>query len=285
MGNSKTYIPDRFQKEVRSHLVLNFAEHIHYPLMLGIFGPPGCGKTFQLRLLLEELGVSVRSISASDLESERAGEPGKHVVTTYTLASKDIASGRPTAIVIDDFDTTVGEWENNTGTVNHQQVIAQIMHLADSPTLLERHGTTKRVPVFITGNDFSKLYPPLRRPGRMLSFFWSPSNDELEAIASRILDFLPTEVTQQLVSQYSKAPISFFTEIRVRLLRESCFQLVNRIGSNMKDVVLDPSRFKGYTLASFDPGSVDSSKVFNIAQQIIEVSNASNTAHLQVYRA
>ena len=44
------------------------------------------------------------------------------------------ATREPAAVIVDDFDTTVGEWEHSTTTVNHQQVLAQLMHLADSPT-------------------------------------------------------------------------------------------------------------------------------------------------------
>lgn len=285
MSDTQTFIPTRFQDEIRSHLLLNYAEHSFYPLILGIFGPPGNGKTFQLRSTLRELGVSARSISAADLESERAGEPGKLVVTTYVTAAREISQGNPTAIVIDDFDTTVGEWEHNTGTVNHQQVIAQVMHLADSPTQLEKIGTTRRVPIFLTGNDFSKLYPPLRRPGRMLSFYWSPDIDETETIVTRILDFLPQDTLRRLIVDYATAPISFFTEIRVRLLRDASAELVRHLGNNMQSVVMDPSRFRTYTLASFDPEAIEPSRVFKIAQQIIEVTEAANKPHLRVYKS
>lgn len=111
------------------------------------------------------------SINAADLESDRAGTPGKLVLDTYANAGHRIEEGTPAAVVVDDFDTTVGEWENSTTTVNHQQVLAQLMHLADSPT--EAAGKRlRRVPVVITGNDLSKIYPPLRRPGRMRAFPW-----------------------------------------------------------------------------------------------------------------
>ena len=281
----QAFIPNRFQDEVRSHLVLNYAEHSHYPLILGIFGSPGNGKTFQLRSTLRNMGVSIRSISAADLESERAGEPGKLVVTTYVMAASEIARGDPAAIVIDDFDTTVGEWEHNTGTVNHQQVIAQVMHLADSPTQVEKIGTVRRVPIFLTGNDFSKLYPPLRRPGRMLSFFWSPDASEVESIVATILDFLPPAILKRLVAEYHTAPISFFTEIRVRLLREACSRVVGRLDSNIRSVVMEPERYKMYTLASFDHDSIEPSNVFNIARQVASMAEAASVAHLQIYKS
>jgi len=39
-------------------------------------------------------------------------------------------------------------------------------HAEPPPTVIERLGRVRRVPIFTTGNDFFKLYPPLRRPGR-----------------------------------------------------------------------------------------------------------------------
>ncbi len=280
MSDASAFIPTRFQDEIRSHLILNYAEHPDYPLILGIFGPPGNGKTFQLRSMLRELGVSIHSISAADLEDERAGQPGKLVVTSYIVAASEITKGHPAAIVIDDFDTTVGEWEHNTGTVNHQQVIAQVMHLADSPTQLEKVGTVRRVPVFLTGNDFSKLYSPLRRPGRMLSFYWTPNAEEAEAIVASILNFLPGDAVRGLLKNYPTAPVSFFAEIRVRLLREASARIVRRVGNDMRPVIMDPSRFRTYTLASFDPDSIEPSRIFVIAQQVQEATDAANIAHL-----
>jgi hypothetical protein len=157
-------IPARFVRAVRQHLLLNFMELGDYPVILGIVGMPGEGKTFQLRTILDSLGVEQRSISAADLESENAGEPGKLLLAEYVRASQNIASGTPSALVIDDIDTTVGEWANNTGTVNHQQILAQLMHLADRPSMLERLRPVRRIPIFTTGNDFSKIYPRCAGP-------------------------------------------------------------------------------------------------------------------------
>ena len=285
MTDTVALIPGRFQNEIRTHLILNYSEHPGYPLILGIFGPPGNGKTFQLRSMLRKLDVSVHSISAADLEDERAGQPGKLVVTTYVIAATEIAKGQPAAIVIDDFDTTVGEWEKNTGTVNHQQVIAQVMHLADNPTQLEKVGSVRRVPVFLTGNDFSKLYPPLKRPGRMLAFYWTPDAAETEEIVRTILDFVPHSEVKILVEKYSTAPISFFAEIKVRLLREASAQIVSRVANDMRLVVREPSRFQRYTHAAFDSGSIDLSQLFRIAEQVKESTDAADVAHLRLYRS
>lgn len=284
MNERTVFIPLRFLDEIRTHLFLNFSDQSDYPVIMGIFGSPGNGKTFQLRATLRDMGVSILSISAADLESDRAGEPGKLVQTTYFKGAIEIASGNPAALVIDDFDTTVGEWDHNTGTVNHQQVIAQIMHLADRPTEIEKIGTVRRVPIFLTGNDFSKLYSPLKRPGRMIALYWAPDAQETEAIVGAILDFLPRDTLTRLVNEYCEAPISFFAEIRIRLIREASARLIKRNGNDMKSVVTDPNRFRQYVAASFDSEVIKPSRVFEVAQQAWDSFEASNTAYLEVRR-
>lgn len=70
-------IPNRFVVKVDAHMLGNMLDIPHYPLILAIVGRPGMGKTYQLRNYLKEVDVSVFSISAADLESDRAGEPAK----------------------------------------------------------------------------------------------------------------------------------------------------------------------------------------------------------------
>ena len=163
-------IPERFKRQIETHLLGNILEIDKYPLILAIVGKPGMGKTLQLRKYLEILGINAFSISSSDLESEVAGAPAKLLKTQYVEASINISRKNPSALVIDDIDTTVGEWKQNTGTVNHQGILAFLMHIADNPCHIEGLGNVNRVPVFFTGNNFELLYEPLRRPGRTLRF-------------------------------------------------------------------------------------------------------------------
>ena len=118
-------IPVRFKSEVDQHLVFNFAGISAWPLVLGIFGRPGDGKSFQVRTHIERRGALAVSINAADLESDRAGQPGKLVLAKYEDAGHRTSEGTPAVLIVDDFDTTVGEWEKSTSTVNHQQVLAQ----------------------------------------------------------------------------------------------------------------------------------------------------------------
>lgn len=237
-------VPDRFASEVTQHLFLNYIECPGYPLILGIFGRPGDGKTYQLRSLLGEALVGQYSVSAADLESDRAGQPGKLVLAEYISAARLIESGKPAALIIDDVDTTVGEWAQNTGTVNHQQVLAQLMHLADRPTSIERIGDVRRVPVFVTGNDPGKLYAPLRRPGRMHVMHWQPTHDELGHITSSIFEeMLTPEQVMSLVRRHAHQPIAFFAQLRTEILRHVASSIIKRSAMEMSAIISDPQKY------------------------------------------
>ena len=43
-----------------------------------------------------------------------------------------------------------------------------------------------RVPIICTGNDFSTLYAPLIRDGRMEKFYWAPTREDRIGVAMGI---------------------------------------------------------------------------------------------------
>jgi SpoVK/Ycf46/Vps4 family AAA+-type ATPase len=255
---------------------------LDYPVMLGIFGAPGEGKTFQLRAIFDSLNVEQRSVSAADLESDHAGEPGKLLLAEYIRASENIAAGTASALVIDDIDTTVGEWANNTGTVNHQQILAQLMHFADRPTVVERFGRVRRVPIFTTGNDFSKIYPPLRRPGRMVSMFWEPTLHERREVVAMILSDLATpDVVDRLIKDFAHRPISFFAQLRILTLASTVESIVSRASFEIAKVIREPARYEQYVRAAWanEPNLI--AGLFAEAQRLDATLAVSEISHLQ----
>jgi len=143
----------------------------------------------------------------------------------------------PAALIVDDFDTTVGEWEQSTSTVNHQQVLAQLMHLADSPTEAADRAL-KRVPVFITGNDLSKIYPPLRRPGRMRPFMWLPTEIERQEVVEQIMaPVIDRAGTAELLAQLPEAPIAFFSDLLVSTQAIAARSQIPKYAKNLKALV------------------------------------------------
>lgn len=63
-------------------------------------------------------------------------------------------------------------------TVNNQIVVGTLMNLSDNPTRVSvgqdwrESDVTNRIPIIFTGNDFSTIYAPLIRDGRMEKFYW-----------------------------------------------------------------------------------------------------------------
>lgn len=63
-------------------------------------------------------------------------------------------------------------------TVNNQMVVGTLMNLCDNPTRVSigqdwrEADIVNRVPIIVTGNDFSTLWAPLIRDGRMEKFYW-----------------------------------------------------------------------------------------------------------------
>lgn len=226
------YIPERFIHMVDTHLLGNILDIPDYALILAIIGPPGMGKTYQLRSFLKSVGMEIFSVSAADLESEIAGQPAKLLQQKYLEASAAVSRGQPAVLLIDDIDTTLGEWENHTGTVNHQDILAFLMHIADEPHFIEGVGTVNRIPIFFTGNYFDRLYKPLVREGRARRFEWEPTRQEKIAIISAMFSDMPRETAARLVDAYPGEKLSFFSDLRVsrqvELLARSCGNVVPR---------------------------------------------------------
>lgn len=88
------YIAPAFLDKVACHIVKNYIAHllnnIKVPLILGIWGGKGQGKTFQTELIFRAMGVEPVIMSAGELESEKAGEPGRLIRDRYRTASQVI---------------------------------------------------------------------------------------------------------------------------------------------------------------------------------------------------
>lgn len=88
----------------------NYLAHrlnVKVPLILGIWGGKGQGKSFQTELIFQTLGVEPVIMSAGELESERAGEPGRLIRERYRTASQVVQNQ------VRSFTTlTVGIWKD-----------------------------------------------------------------------------------------------------------------------------------------------------------------------------
>lgn len=209
------------------------------PLILGIHGRKGEGKTFQCELVFEKMGVEAIHMSAGELESPDAGDPARLIRLRYREAAELIkVRGKMAVLMINDFDAGAGRMDRGTQyTVNTQLVHGTLMNIADRPTDVQLPGSydatpLHRVPIIITGNDFSTLYAPLIRDGRMVKFYWEPDREDRIGIVGGIFaeDGLSPQDIEQLVDAFPKQAIDFFSALRSRLWDEQIVEFIHNVG-------------------------------------------------------
>lgn len=213
-------LSNEIEYEIKAHLMGNYLNIEGYPVILAIVGPPGMGKSYQTKEILDKLKVKRFYISAADFENQWAGLPAQMFRERYIEASRYIDKNKPSVLVIDDIDTTLGEWKDSFSTVNHQALIAFIMHIADNPTRIEyTDGVTikeldvNRVPIIVTGNYVEKMYEPLVRAGRTSIFRWNPSLEQKKEIVKGIFPSSADALIEEIIDKYPEKSIADFSQI------------------------------------------------------------------------
>ncbi len=237
------YISPRFLDKLAVHITKNFLDlpGVRVPLILGIHGRKGEGKTFQCELVFQRMGIEVVHMSAGELESPDAGDPSRLVRLRYREAAELIkVRGKMCVLMINDLDAGAGRFDQGTQyTVNTQMVNATLMNIADNPTNVQLPGSydstpLHRVPILVTGNDFTTLYAPLIRDGRMEKFHWEPTREEKIGIVGGIYseDGLSESEITQLVDNFANQAIDFFGALRSRIYDEQIRQFIHQVGYN-----------------------------------------------------
>jgi len=235
------YIAPSFRDKLAVHITKNYLEleGVRVPLILGIHGRKGEGKSFQCELVFEQMGIGIIHISGGELESPDAGDPARLIRLRYREAAEMIkVQGKMCALMINDLDAGVGRFDSTTQyTVNTQLVSATLMNIADHPTDVQLPGSydanpLHRVPIIVTGNDFSTLYAPLIREGRMEKYYWEPSREERIGIVGGIFaaDGLPRRDIEQLVDQFPDQAIDFFSALRSRIYDQQILHFIHDVG-------------------------------------------------------
>ncbi len=235
------YISPRFLDKLAIHITKNYLNipSVKVPLILGIHGRKGEGKSFQCELVFERMGINVVHMSAGELESPDAGDPGRLVRLRYREAADLVkVRGKMAVLMINDIDAGAGRVDQYTQyTVNTQIVNGTLMNIADNPTNVQLPGSyeldpIQRIPIIVTGNDFSTLYAPLIRDGRMEKFFWEPDRADRIGIVSGIFeaDAVDRSSVEKLVDTFPDQSIDFYGAIRSRLYDEQVKALIQQVG-------------------------------------------------------
>jgi ribulose bisphosphate carboxylase small subunit len=235
------YISPRFLDKLAVHITKNFLDlpDVRVPLILGVHGRKGEGKSFQCELVYERMGIEVVHMSAGELESPDAGDSARLIRLRYREAAELIrVRGKMVALMINDLDAGAGRFDATTQyTVNTQLVNGTLMNIADNPTNVQLPGSydstpLHRVPIIVTGNDFSTLYAPLVRDGRMEKFYWEPDRPDRVGIVGGIFaeDGLSQSAVEQLVDTFPDQAIDFFGALRSRLYDEQVRKFIHEVG-------------------------------------------------------
>lgn len=211
----RPYVNSEFHRAIYQHIIGNvLLKETESPLVLGIFGPPGEGKTFQTEQVCKSLGIDLLSISPGELESPNAGQPGELLRTLYLKAGHALQSGRPSALLINDIDTVLGNWGDLVQyTVNRQVVFGQLMAFCDYPDSVSGQQVA-RVPIIVTGNNPALLYEPLLRPGRTRIFPWTPTPEDRCQILRPMFPEVSEDSLKALVNEFPNRPVSFWGDVR-----------------------------------------------------------------------
>ncbi|MEM8544874.1 MAG: ribulose bisphosphate carboxylase small subunit [Cyanobacteria bacterium P01_H01_bin.119] len=235
------YIAPRFLDTLAIHLTKNYLSlpQVRVPLILGVHGRKGEGKTFQCELVFERMGVEVVAISGGELESPDAGDPARLIRLRYREAAELVrVRGKMAVLIINDLDAGAGRFDRMTQyTVNTQLVNNTLMNIADNPTNVQLPGSyddtpLQRIPIVVTGNDFATLYAPLVRDGRMSKFYWQPDRADRIGIVGGIFapDGLRVDEVEQLVDRFPQQAIDFYSALRSRIYDEQIREFIHRVG-------------------------------------------------------
>ncbi|KAG5583853.1 hypothetical protein H5410_044287 [Solanum commersonii] len=181
------YIAPAFMDKLVVHITKNFLTlpNIKVPLILGIWGGKGQGKSFQCELVFRNMGIK---------------------------------KGNMCCLFINDLDAGAGR--TTKYTVNNQMVNATLMNIADNLTNVQLPGMynkqeNARVPIIVTGNDFSTLYAE-DRIGVCKGIFTT--------------DKVPDDDIVKIVASFLGQSIDFFGALRARVYDDEVRKWIGSTG-------------------------------------------------------
>lgn len=231
-----TVVPARFIDALAGHVAHNALFPTEAPLMLGILGPPGTGKSYQARELARQLSWKAVELSASSLAGEREGIVVQTLHEAYAQACDGLEHHAHAFLLIDDFDLTLASINDNVETSQHTQILrSALMELCDRPSRIASK-FPMRVPIVLTANTLDAVYAPLIRYGRLHVFHWQPTAEELSAIVVRILAGLPDSIVKAIAERHVVQGLAFFRELRSETLKDLVITRIRRDGVAIADI-------------------------------------------------
>ncbi len=229
-------VPKRYSDAVVGHVISNYLSDNHYfspPLYLAIKGEPGEGKTLQAIASCNQRGIMVKYLSSSKLSGEMESESMQVIERIYNQSLQLQKMGFYVCILLDDFHLGNASIKNSTTrTVNAELLVGYMMNLAESTNY-------NRIPILLTGNDFSGTYDALLRDGRADIFTWEPTVDEkcsvVESILAPIVQETDIGKLSSFLKRHSDCNIAFFAQLRNDIRKEivtRALETVNNVDVN-----------------------------------------------------
>lgn len=300
------YVAPKFLDAVTLHIAKNFLMDLgcfdkitKVPLILGIWGGKGQGKSFQTELVFKKLGVEAVVMSAGEMESEWAGQPGRTIRERYRKAAElSKVRGKFSCLLINDIDAGIGHFANTQMTVNNQMVTGTLMAICDNPNKVSMPGfewrendRNRRVPIIVTGNDLSKVFAPLLRDGRMDKFYWQPTLEDLTNILFQMYkeDGLERSDMQALIKVFPNQSLDFFgalraatydNQIREWIKRDVIDGDITEDNNNLKDMGRRLLAKEG--LPKFEPVNLQLQDLLKEGERLVMEQDMVNTMKLSV---
>lgn len=238
------YIPERFRNVILKHLILNYSNDINNfspPLLLSIQGTKGEGKSFMIKELCNFYSIDYIPISGSELCGSLEGDSTKKIISEYESACIRATEDRKfSCIVIDDFHKSIAahQQSNLSRTTNSETLVGCLMNLCDNP-----YKFSNRIPIILTGNNFTSVYSALTRHSRMDFFDWAPTLEEKTQMVYYIfkkyypnIDIL---VVKKFVEKYKDKYIAFFKSVVQDMFWGECNNIINAFHNNRNNLNLD----------------------------------------------
>lgn len=202
-----------FERNVLTHIVSLYLPDNHYfqaPMFLAIEGRAGEGKTTQTIATCSQHGIYIIYVSASELSGAHEKDSINVMKKLYSAAINLRNSGKVVAILIDDFHMGNAITDENVKrTINSNLLTGYLMNLAENNNSI-------KIPIILTGNDFSKTYAPLLRSGRADKFEWNPNYEEKKEIVKTIFNRFANISEQEfneLFDKYAHNSVSDFYQL------------------------------------------------------------------------
>jgi len=116
----------------------------------------------------------------------------------------------------------------------------------DFPNFVEGR-EVERVPIIITGNDFTKLYGATDSAGAHAVIFMVPTVDEKCEVLEGIFPELSGRECLELIQAFPEQPVAFFSDLRTQLIEDTLWEHIIELALRKLLHVLHKVRGRGYS--------------------------------------